>query len=140
MELGQFNPQERGVIYGRGSALNQVRIDQRRAIAEANAIAQVRELLTQRVISLMKTGDQGRKTKPSEGELKEVTALLKGYPWPQAATVEGRFFDAEANTQFAIASLSLERFEKTLSYDPSDATTKAVTIEYARVAFKSLRP
>lgn len=140
VELKQFNPQAREVIYGRGSSVNQLRIDQRRAIAEANAVADLREQLTARVVSLMKTGDQGRKPTPSERELKEVKGLLEGYPWSQAATIEGRFFDAEANTQFAIASLSLEAFEKTLSFDPSDATTKAATTEYVRVAFKSLRP
>ena len=140
VELQQFNPQERGVIYGRGQAAHKLRIDQRRAIAEAAAVASLRELLIKRVTSLMETGDQGRKPTPSASERQEVQALLKAYPWSQAAQVEGRFFDAAMNTQFAIASLSLQAFEKTLSFGPSDPTTKAATTEYVRAAFKSLRP
>lgn len=140
VDLQQFNAQEREVIYGRGHTVHQMRIDQRRLIAEANAVADVRDQLTQRVLLIMKSGNHDRKAVPSEQELQAVKNLLKGYPWSQATTIEGRFFDAELNTQHAIASLSLSNFEKTLSFDPSDATTKAATIEYVRLAYQSLRP
>ena len=136
----QLAAREEGALYGRGKAEGLKRISHRRAVAESNAIADLRARFERRLISLMQSGNSGERPVVPPQELSAVREMLKHLSWAQAARVEQRYFDAERNTQHALARLTINELERALSLDPSEPTVKAVLLEYARLTFKSLRP
>ena len=136
----QLAAREEGSLYGRGQAEGLKRISHRRAVAESAAIADLKARFERRLTSLMKSGNSGERPVVPPQELAAVGEVLKHLAWAQAARVEQRYLDAERNTQHALARLTLSDLERALSLDPSEPTTKAVLIEYARLTFKSLRP
>ncbi len=135
-----INPQDREAVYAKGSTSGAKRIDQRRAVAEAAAISALKATVLTRTMQLMGTGNGGARPLPPPGEVKEVELMLSRLPWHLAARVEERYFDAERDTQHALARVTFEGLKQVIMLDASDGAVKAAAIEYTGYAFKSLRP
>jgi|GEM_PF-1997671 len=135
-----IHPQDARALYAKGSARGARRIDQRRALAEAAAVGALRGALVERARLLMGTGDGGRRPLPPPAEVEGVERLLERLAWQQAVTIEERYFDAERDTQHALARLTADSLRQLIIADPSDGALKAAALEYTGYALQSLRP
>ena len=136
----RIQPSDRLGLYATGSTRGSKRIDQRRAVAESAAFEALRATLLERTLELMKTGNKGLRPPAPPGELKEVELLLTRLPIQQAASIEDRYFDAERDTQHALARLTFENLKQLVISLPTDGAVKAAALEYTGYAFLSLRP
>ena len=139
VDANASHPKEKTSLFAQGFTANKRRIDERRALAEVNSLNALKALFLKKIEPLMLSDSQGRPA-VSPQELTEVKALINGLPWAQMTKIQSRFFDPGQNKQYALSKLELKDYQRAITEDPGDGTTKALAREYGALVFKSLHP
>ena len=96
-------------IHGHGKSIQHILISKRRALADANAVQDVKD----RFIKLYKDFLAGAHYR------QQAIEIIKTLPWEQIALTDERYFDPKKNIQHALVSVQQDRLIDALKFERS---------------------